>query len=82
MLLLTAICPGLRGMAPKLPPLGVIANAVLKTKDGTEMTAQKLWEQQPVFILGIRRPGCGKLQASLLLLTPPRASVACCISAA
>jgi len=42
----------------KLPPLSLIENAVLKTKEGVEVAAKQLWESQPVFIFAIRRPGC------------------------
>ncbi|GIL49954.1 hypothetical protein Vafri_6245 [Volvox africanus] len=41
-----------------LAPLSSIANAVLRTGDGTEVIASSLWKSQPLAILVLRRPGC------------------------
>ncbi|WIA33384.1 hypothetical protein OEZ86_006520 [Tetradesmus obliquus] len=41
-----------------LPPLSLISEATLKTKEGQEIKARELWAQQPCFLYCIRRPGC------------------------
>ncbi|KAG2500214.1 hypothetical protein HYH03_001792 [Edaphochlamys debaryana] len=41
-----------------LPPLSAIAGAVLRSNDGTEVLASTLWENGPVAVLVLRRPGC------------------------
>ncbi|KAG2500213.1 hypothetical protein HYH03_001791 [Edaphochlamys debaryana] len=41
-----------------LPALSAIAGAVLRSKDGTEVLAKTLWENGPVAVLVLRRPGC------------------------
>eukprot|EP00775_Hariotina_reticulata_P005476 gene5476-5711_t len=41
-----------------LPPLSLIAEASLKTKEGKDVIAGTLWAEQPVFVYCIRRPGC------------------------
>lgn len=47
-------------MVVKFPPLSMIENAVLRTKEGTEVVAKELWKEKPVFIFALRRPGCGE----------------------
>jgi len=41
----------------KLPPVSSIETATLTAKDGTTIQAKVLWENSPVFIYCIRRPG-------------------------
>lgn len=65
--------------APKdrhLPEVKTLANAVLKTKEGWEILAGSLWQNQPVLLVGVRRSGCGKcvcLNASIVKLYANRA---------
>jgi hypothetical protein len=40
-----------------LPPVASIQDAVLRARDGSQITAKELWEAEPVFIYCVRRPG-------------------------
>lgn len=51
-------------MAP-LPPLKDVETATLKAKDGAEFQAKTLWQDTPVFIYCIRRPGWCVLRVQL-----------------
>lgn len=49
-----------RMLGRALPSISSLANAVLRTKEGAEITASTLWKFQPVAVLVLRRPGCGR----------------------